>query len=57
VLLSSRSGVVHEKLTALGALAGGNRCGLVTGDTTTVDLAAPLQAEIATTSRAFRSRP
>jgi hypothetical protein len=46
VLLSSGSWVVQAKLTALGALGGGNRCGLVTGDTTTVDLAAPLQAEI-----------
>jgi hypothetical protein len=46
VRLSSGIWVVQAKLTALGALAGGNMCGLVTDDTTTVDLAAPLQADI-----------
>jgi hypothetical protein len=45
VLLSKGSWVVQAKLTAFGDLAG-NQCGLVTGDTTTVDLVRPVQPEI-----------
>ena len=40
-----RSWVVQAKLTAFGDVAD-NQCGLVTGDTTTVDLVRPVQAEI-----------
>ena len=45
VQLSRGSWVVQAKLTAFGDLAG-NQCGLVTGDTTTVDLVRPVQSEI-----------
>ena len=45
VQLSRGSWAVQAKLTAFGDLAL-NMCGLVTGDTTTVDLVRPVQAEI-----------
>ena len=51
VLLSRGSWVVQAKLTAFGDVAD-NQCGLVTGDTTTVDLVRPVQSEI--TNRAAR---
>ena len=45
VLLSRGSWAVQAKFTAFGDLAL-NMCGLVTGDTTTVDLVRPVQLEI-----------